>query len=393
MTGNGILKMVSVVAALAAFGAEAAKVEKGTDVSAEGYPSWPGVNDEAHLAGRRLTPSDLRQRYVIIAEMDDTDLAKQMVGPFWTAEIASDVPRLREATFSGGWERCRFERDVLVVLSIFGSRPKKAIAEDLAKGVEGKGAVCDNPLWTPAYRNLKFAGSPDGTGKRPFMYLLDGTNVLYAESFVNNKTNPEIRKLATAGVEKKKADGKKWKPFFGYVSEPNFYPKYARQLRTAWEKSRGVDTILKDLKRGISAPDAEKREEALMLYDALNQELTSCLFMAEFGMSFCKPRSAYEYLKMKRLWPGEAKRFAGIAAEMKKTPDLGKLAKFMERTEQLRDTIDEQKKNRSTAKKLVAELKAVKKFLEPMKESKDTAIQGCAMLVDSECDDLISQLQ
>ena len=45
---------------------------------ASGFPVWQGVTDGNHVAGRRLCPSDLRDKVVVVVEFDAKDAAQQL---------------------------------------------------------------------------------------------------------------------------------------------------------------------------------------------------------------------------------------------------------------------------------------------------------------------------
>ena len=359
------------------------------DPVAEGYPDWQGVVEKNYITGRRICPSDLRQRVAVIIDLDAGD---QLHGQF--LRVGSLVGLNGLAGFHAGenWETWVLPRDVIVLLCVHGAgKDRAAVLTAMKTPKDADAAVAQKMAYlrhasVPIYEGVTFTGAPDSAGKRPFVYVMgpSGKTPLFEGTFSAGKVEKEIR-TAVSAARKKLASGAPWKPFLGTVAEPQFFPIVAKTL--AAEKP--FPPVEKALLKDVVAKDPLKATEAQVLYDALNQTRSELVMRIQLEVGSCPHRAYYDYRQLGKFWPGEKNKLKDVMARMKSIPDAGVLADMFCKAMQWTDP-EFMCKNASDAKKIVGELNKMKKTLEKLKESKTLVIQNGAQLLDAQIDELIA---
>ena len=213
---------------LSAGALSAAPAGKGDPV-AEGYPEWQGVTAKNYVLGREICPSDLRHKATVVIDIEPNDkLQDQLV---LAARLVDRTGRTR--TEGGNWETMELPRDIIVVLSNRGGGKDKdheAIKEALKyKGDESgisQALVTIRSMGCSVYDDVTFAGAPDSTGKRPFVYVMGPEG---KEPLCQGEFNEAMVKTANAAISKarKQIDGWeiKWRQYYGNIDEPKFFPQ------------------------------------------------------------------------------------------------------------------------------------------------------------------------
>ena len=358
---------------------------------AEGYPVWQGVVDKSCFGGRRISPSDLRHKVTIVLEIEPNDkLQEQFISaaPF-TQKV--DMPGWNP----GNWETLEIGRDVIFVISNRGGGTEKDHAK-IKDALKYKGGDKRTALMMGGYRGmtyslydgLTFAGAPDTTGKRPFVYVMgpEGT-----EPICQGELNAGTKKEAFAAIDKalKQIKGWEngWRRFYGYVGEPKFHPQLAKTL----EKGKTLEPVEKDLLKSIASKDPEKAKEAQVLFDAINQTRSDLRMRIFLEYADCPHRAYYDIQELLKYWPSEKKRIESVFTKLKAVPDAAKLAKIFIKLKTWGDP-EFSCKNAGEAKKIVAELAKMKKDLAKLRESQVTVVQNGASIMDITVDELIGTI-
>ena len=360
------------------------------DPVAEGYPDWRGISPKSFIAGREITPSDLRHKVTIVIEVDDNEKVQSQLAEAQSLIACSGIGRLG---FGQNWETLKMPRSTIAAVSVHGAKNSAAFLETLKgeskdkdvqtamKSVMGKGCS--------VYQGLTFTGAPDTAGKRPYIYVMgpEGTE----PAFKGELTGANVKE-ATAIVNKleKQVEGSGWQPFYGSVKEPKFFPQVAQALekgKTA--KQVPLAPIEKAIQKEIVSKDPEKAKEAQILYDALVQTRGDLVMRITMEVGSCPHRAAYDIQQLLKYWPSEKKNVEMASAKIKGMPDSEMMAKIFCRAMEL-DSPDFVCKSAGDAKKIVAELNKAKKTIAKLKDSKDTATQNGALLLDMKLDELIS---
>lgn len=360
------------------------------DPVAEGYPDWRGISPKSFIAGREITPSDLRHKVTIVIEVDDNEKVQSQLAEAQSLIACSGIGRLG---FGQNWETLKMPRSTIAAVSVHGAKNSAAFLETLKgeskdkdvqtamKSVMGKGCS--------VYQGLTFTGAPDTAGKRPYIYVMgpEGTE----PAFKGELTGANVKE-ATAIVNKleKQVEGSGWQPFYGSVKEPKFFPQIAQALekgKTA--KQVPLAPIEKAIQKEIVSKDPEKAKEAQILYDALVQTRGDLVMRIAMEVGPCPHRAAYDIQQLLKYWPSEKKNVEMASAKIKGMPDSEMMAKIFCRAMEL-DSPDFVCKSAGDAKKIVAELNKAKKSIAKLKDSKDTATQNGALLLDMKLDELIS---
>ena len=124
------------------------------------------------------------------------------------------------------------------------------------------------------------------------------------------------------------------------------------------------------------------------MYDALNQYAGDLKVRITLEFRAAPARAYYDYQQLVKLFPAEKKKLADIDAKLKQNKEVSSLGKVFEKL-MLWGNSDFMCKNASEAKKIVAELQKIKKTLTELAQSKNTHIQGEAMLISNQLDTLI----
>ena len=356
---------------------------------AEGYPDWQGAVDKNHISGRHLCASDLRHKATVVVDFEADDKL---------ADLFALAAKLVAQTGLDGlakwdWDaKPELPRDVVVVLSSRGGAKDGAkISEALqAKDLDAALKKAVGGLACSIYTDVTFDGAPDSEGKRPFVYVMgpEGKEPAYQGTLDEKGVTEAVKAIA---AEKKKAAALDWKPFFGNLPEPVSYPTYPATIA----KGKPLAALEATLLRDVAGKDAGKAKEAQILYDALQQTRSDMGFRAQIEALTKSPhRAYYDVQQLMKYWPRERQRFAAEIAKINAIPQVKKLAIGYTKAMNWMDP-NFTCKNATEAKKIVAELKKLKKDLAALKELKEPKLEPikiAAMDLDSKVDMLIDTI-
>lgn len=385
---NAITTLCMVLAGGALMAAPAPKI----DPVAEGYPDWQGLSAKSFVAGRTISPSDLRHKVTIVVEVDDNEKVQSQLADAVNLIASSGLGRLG---FGQNWETLKMPRAVIAAVSVHGAKSSAAFLEVLKRKNNNQdiqqamqsiiGQGCS------VYQDLTFTGAPDTTGKRPFVYIMgpEGKEPVFKGEL--NAANVKAA-MATVNKLKKQVEDAGWQPFYGSVKEPKFFPKLAQALekgKTA--KQVPLAPVEKEILKEVVSKDPEKAKEAQILYDALVQTRSDLVARIKMEAGACPHRAAYDIQQLLKHWPAEKKNVEAASAKIKAIPDSEMMAKIFCRAMEI-DSPDFVCKSAGDAKKIVAELNKAKKSLSKLKESTNTTVQNGALLIDMKLDELISSV-
>lgn len=369
------------------------------DPVAEGYPDWQGITPKGYVAGREITPSELRHKVTIVIEIElNEKLTEQLV---LASKIASRgvVPAPNFATV---WETYEVPRDVVTVFSVRGgggAKMRATIAEILgAKKIADKDAAAavrrmDGPMGCAFYEDVTFTGAPDNGGKTPFLYVMGPTG---REPLFKGELNAAAVSSGLEAVAKGKKEiaawEPKWRPFYGNVGEPKFNTSLAKALekgKTA--KTAPLAAVSKALLSDVKSKDAARAKEAQTLYDAIEQTRGDLVVRIHQEVSACPYLACRDVERLLKYWPTEKKRIEATLAKLRANPEIEALGKICVKVEEWSDPAFVCK-NAGEAKKIIQELTKMKKVLDKAKESKVTAVQNGAASLGMKVEDLIASM-
>ena len=388
---RNMLMMLAALLPSLLLAAPAAKV----DPVAEGYPDWQGISAKTFIMGREIVPSDLRHKVTVIVDVQPNEkLQAQLV----LAGQLVEKTGLSRVEFGANWETLELPRDVIVVVSNRGGgkdKDREAIKEALKyKGEDqtiSQSLASIRSMGCSMYDDVTFTGAPDSTGKRPFVYVMGPEG---KEPLCQGELNDAMVKTVDAAIAKGKKQIAgweiKWRPFYGNIDEPKFFPVLAKTL----EKGKPLAPVGKAILKDVVAKDPEKAKEAQVLYDALEQTRSDLVMRIMMEVSACPHRAYYDVQELLKYWPSEKKRLEPVYAKFKSVPGAEKLAKIFIKLKTWGDP-EFTCKNAGEAKKIVAELNKMKKDLEKLKDPDKNpvvVIQNGASLLDMNVDELISTI-
>lgn len=375
-------------AAFAAFALMAAPGK--ADPVAEGYPDWQGLVEKNHIRGREICASDLRQRAVVVFETDVNSpaLAQQLLS---SAQLVA-LTGLAGAAHGVNWEDRELPRDFILVHVVHGGvkgEEQLAAALKPPKDVDESKATMYQTLngaFVPYYDNITFTGAPDTTGKLPYVYVLGAAGKEIV--FQGAADTAGLRSAMTAAKkEVAKVKAVEWKPFYGSVNEPQFF---AKEMAKAVEKGK-IALTAKAILKGVTDKNADKAKEAQILYDAINQFRSDLVMRIKMEAYACPHRAYYDIRQLLKYWPSEKKKIEAQMQRINQIPGAMALCKmFAQVLEWANPSFTP--KNASDAKSIVANMNKMKKQLAVMRESKVMVVQNGALLLDSQLDQLISEM-
>ena len=383
---NRMTMVMAFLMPVALLAGPAAKV----DPVAEGYPDWQGISDKNYIMGRQVCPSDLRHKVTVVVDIEPGEkLQSQLI------LIGNLVEKtgLARAGSGANWETLELPRDVIVVVSNCGGgkdKDREAIKEALKyKGEDqsiSQSHSAVKSMGCAMYDSITFTEAPASAGKRPFVYVMGPEG---KEPLCQGELNDAMVKTVNAAIAKGKKQIAgweiKWRPFYGNVDEPKFFPALAKAL----EKGKPLAPVEKAILKDVVAKDPEKAKEAQILYDALNQTRSDLVMRIKMEVAACPHRAYYDILQLVKFWPAEKKRLEAVYAKFKTIPEAEKMGKIFLKLKTWAEP-EFTCKNAGEAKKIVAELNKMKKDLEKLKESKVIVVQNGALLMDIQVDELIS---
>lgn len=377
------MALVLAVAMMASAVKGAAPAAKAATVVA-GYPAWTGLTDKNYLRGRKICPSDLRQKTTVVVVVEASKLRDQIDK---TGNLCSFLAPWYDSNGSESWERKVMMRDVIVVYSVIGGIDHAKFTEaikftDVAVTPGIGGFVTTD---CPTYQNLTFPGAPDAEGKYPFVYIMgdSGTTPLYQGACVGSGCET-VRKCMADQVAAREKAGVVWRPYYGYVAEP----KHVKSLSKLIKAGKPLAPALAEAQKGISSKDEEVAKECQIIYDALEQTRSDLAFRISTEVVACPHRAAYDLSVLLKYWPGERKRVEDAAAIIKANGEAQPLVRIFPKILQWSDPAFTCKA--SERKKILAELAKAKRQMEQLRASKNMAVQNGALVLDAEIDTLMS---
>lgn len=324
---------------------------------ARGFPVWQGVTDENYVAGRRLCPSDLRDKVVVVVEFEAKDAEKQLKAALGLAT------RLRVDGIASYYD-FKMPTDLIVVCSNRGAQDNEKIMaaikrNDAAAGIK----VCG----TPVYNGIVLQDGPDAGGKYPFFYILGYKG---GEPLLKGEVNP--KSVAEAGKVIKEAtkDLPEWNPFVGRSADT----KTGAKVLKAVASGKPLVPLYKALLALVKSNDATVAGEAQMAYDALERTRSDLCHVIN-GESTKSPACAYrDYEQVMKYWPSEKTRLADALKKMSAFKEGATLGRYCS----LLTKASSGELSAAEKKKLSGELKKMKADLERMKEASNVRVQDDA---------------
>ena len=358
---------------------------------AEGFLAWNGIEDKNHIQGRRLCPSDMRHRIVVVVEIDPTDIPsarKQLdaVGDF------NSLCTWRSNAYIQ-WEKEDLKRNPLVLVSLIQPKVQMGLVPDALAALTKDGnkqAPRFGVTRIPVYANVKPACEPMGAGMCPSVYVLgvDGRK-LYSGVAGANAVAPVKRAIQQEEARLKK-EGWEWKPYTGTLEASSIRAKSVLKCVDP-AKPKPLAGEYAKLAKGILSNDSAVARESQILFDALEQARSDLLFKIEAEYKACPHVAAFDIDRLSKLWPKEKGNVAKFASKVKARKECAPLIPVYARIQQLRDP-GFKCKNAAEAKKIVGELEKMKGVLEKPKASKDIQTQNGALLLETAIDELIATI-
>lgn len=359
------------------------------DPVAEGFPSWEGVTERNYFYGRSITPSDLRQRAVlVIALKDDENLQKHLLDLIDVVRGLDDIPPSHGAQ----WDTMdSMPRKCVIVVTFHG--PAKSAAEDLKKALTpDKDAKKEDAEklshWyayaSPAfYKDVTLAGAEPIT-EFPYVYVMDGKSATPTyKSVYKPADNAKIRNA----VAKAKSGLPRWREFTG-VEEVQFFKDIEKKILA----QKPLKPCIISLKASIGDKNPEKAREAQIMYDALNQYCSDLKLRISCEFRSSPARAYADAQKLFRYFPQEKKAIAQIDMYLKTNKSAVTLGKMYEKYLEWSQP-DFVFKNASEAKKAVQLVNTWKKPLEKMsQDTSNMTLQGEASLILAQIDTIAEVL-
>lgn len=324
---------------------------------ASGFPVWQGVTDGNHVAGRRLCPSDLRDKVVVVVEFEAKDAAQQLKASLGLAN------RIRVDGISSYYD-FKMPADLVVVCSNRGVRDDDKITAAIKKN---DAAAVMKICGTPIYNGLTLADGPVAEGGYPFFYVLGAQEgkVLF-KGPVNAKNVAEAGKI----IKSAQKDLPAWQPFVGRDPET----KTAKTVQKAVAAGKPLTQVYKALLSSIKSKDPRVAREAQQAYDALERTRSDLAHLIP-GEARKSPACAFrDYDVLTKFWPAEKARLSETYKAMtavKEGPVLGRhYARLLE--------LSKDQPSASAQAARARDLKKMSAELERMKDSSNINVQNDA---------------
>lgn len=353
---------------------------------AEGFLDWDGLDAKNYLSGHLITPSDLRHRAVVYVVVDAAHFTNQNLADYKQLPSLTQMP----SDHLCQWETQELPRQKIMVVSVRNA-DKKLNSEafkqvfKIPKGTDPKDTLVYS-AWRLSrvsfYKNMSLFGEEEiPLNKLPYVAVYGGSSVepLYAKE---NWSEGEIRNVKKA-VNKAVSELGEWSVPLG-VSDPQFF----KDAKVDIEKGKPLQKLMAKLQAGIKSKNPEQAKEAQIMFDALNQYKSDLMIRIECEFKAAPARAYYDFQNLIKYFPSEKKKLQKIDAMMKQNKEIGAIGKVFEKL-MLWNREDFVCKSPGEAKKIVLELKKIKKALESLANSQSASVQGEAMLFQSQIDDLI----
>ena len=364
-----------------------------SDVTAVGFTEWTGVSEKNHLAGRLVCSSDLRHKVTIAVVLEsDAKLRDQL------AIVSTIMPRIHHAAPESGIDGWAVPRDYVGIVSCRGAVTREALGaalkpvanepQDITEAIRlvvGSGSG--------AFRDADFVGAADPAGKCPYVYVFGPTgNVPIWHGTLTHMSVPEAKAAIAKGKKEMDSWETKWRPFYGNIAEPRFFPELAKALekgRTA--KSCPLDPIAKSILADVTSKDEARAKEAQVLYDAVNQTRSDLMHRISLEAGRYPHVALADMAELFKYWPGEKKAMKELQTRLKANPDVEMFARLYSKAREWSSS-DFRCKSAGEAKKIVVELNKMKKQIAKHKESTNIVIQNAALAMDVKLDALIATI-
>ena len=360
------------------------------DPVAEGFLDWTNVEAKNLLAGLSITPSDLRQRTVVLLVADDAWVTGKNADAL--ARFATLMPTPISESFA--WDVQDLDRSRMAVVSVRNLKSgKSGFAEKLkpAKGTEEKDVVEDfyqvRSSYLPFYKDLAPAGMAEiAADKLPCVFVY-GASATEPVATIENFDASKIKDVKKAVNAAKKQIPFDWEPMIG-VREP----QHCKAVSALVAKGKPATAILAAVKSSLKSKDPEVAKEAQTIYDAVNQYGTMLKLRILCEYMKAPARAYYDYTQLMKHFPSEKKSVAEVASKLKGSKDASSIGKMLEKI-MLWSSDSFMCKNEAEAQKIVKDLQKFKKTLDDLAEgSKNAHLQGEAMMFSSQIDSLIGTI-
>jgi hypothetical protein len=349
------------------------------------FVDWKNVEDKNLLSGLALTPSDLRHRAVVYVVVDDAWLTPANVANL--AGLASAMPN-PPAAFA--WDIQDLVIKKIAVVSVRNSKGgATAFAEKLKAPKKGGDKTEDSRLSKlrtsrlPFYKDVAPVGEAELTAEQlPYVavYAPDSAEPVFKAEKFDFASMKDVRKAVNDAAKKFPTD---WTWPLG-VREP----QHCKTLPALVAKGKTAKDLQAALKPSLKSDDPEVAKEAQLISDAISQYGTMLKLRIALEYAQAPARAYYDAAQLVKMFPSEKKKIAAVDAKLKAMPEASSLGKLMEKLMNW-SRPDFAPKSKGEAKKIVAELQKAKKILAELAQSKNTHIQGEAMLISSQLDTLI----
>ena len=342
---------------------------------ADDFVKWAGLESfrcKEYLSC--LTPGDLRGRFAIIVDIDDTKAAEQ---------IRATLPLKRlefMASLGFDWNFTTVNRDVLVIYNLHGLSEA-----DLAEKVR-KDEILKQLVGFNYFSNVTFEGAPISAAERPYIYVMgpDGKDPLYKGKMDRDKTAKDVR----AAIEKVKGSLPVWRPWYGYVEKVN----YTKGFDAAIDGGKSLDQVIASLKKGISSKKQEVAVESQRLYDALARTKGDLQYRLVYERLDAPFAAMYDIEELERRFPAMKDKLSLISEKIARAhPNAKAVYKHYALYRKCADPAFHPK-SKAEAKKLATELSKSKSILAKLTDDNDIAIQNLALTMPQHIDDLIAEL-
>ena len=347
---------------------------------AKGFAEWTCLDAKHYLSGRILYPGDMRGRVAVVVVTDAANLKKTLVD-YGMLQTLTDTT-LKVVSWDTYWPK----GDVVVLFSVAGGSGASAVAEFLKmKDLDPKDLERLRRDIS-VYDNATFNGAPVVAGGYPYVYVTapGAAEPLLAEKCDKKKTPANVKVAVAKGRKLLKPR----KPYFGVVEEPQFYPQLAKSLETG---KPAFAQVLGQIQKGVTSSNPDQAKESQLLLDAFDQRRSDLEFVINKCVYSC-PHVAYAHIgELTQRWPSAKKDVEKATARIKSISGSEKMGKLYVLIRKCSDPAFVPK-NAAETKKLVAELKAAKTYLERMKNSKVQVLQNAAFAMVGEIDRLVEDL-
>jgi len=354
---------------------------------AEGFSDWNGIVERNYVAGRMLTPSDMRHRVVIVTEVDASQPDKLTDQLLTCGSLhLLDAIRIEETTDWLKMKDSEFPRDSMLVVSVRGTGNDEALKKALATTGQGRaGNITNLRLHHVAvYRNLEpVGGSPNAEKKYPYAYVMPPTGV--EPVWKGELSDAKVNEIAAEVVKAVKLVPEDWTPLYG-AAEPKHHKTAIKQIDAG--KIKLAQTALLN---GIKSKDPEVASEAQRMYDAIEQYRGDLALRVELEYNTWHGRAVYDSDRLVKMFPLEKKKVPAVVERMKSGTAVPLLAKVVAKV--IDWSAESYRPKPSAAKKDLQLVRTLKKSLEPLKTDPNISIQNQAMRLDSELDSIAETMK